>query len=68
MFPAIIIIFGFFSLQGDKSEWDVVLYTLIVNYAIAMFVFGMFSSTKLQSWDPRSRQQTLSPDRAKSVS
>ncbi|EDV30117.1 uncharacterized protein Dana_GF19301 [Drosophila ananassae] len=37
---------------GSKSEWNVGLMTLIVGNALALLVFGIFSSTILQNWDP----------------
>ncbi|KAH8292145.1 hypothetical protein KR054_006311 [Drosophila jambulina] len=39
---------------GSKEEWNVVLMTLIAFNTMAMIVFGLCSSTRLQSWDPRS--------------
>ncbi|KAH8324078.1 hypothetical protein KR067_000333, partial [Drosophila pandora] len=37
---------------GSKSEWNVGLMSLIVVNALALLVFGIFSSTILQTWDP----------------
>lgn len=44
--------------SGIKSEWNCVLLTLVLLYALAMITFGLFSSSKLQSWDPRSHNST----------
>ncbi|KAH8383765.1 hypothetical protein KR009_010402 [Drosophila setifemur] len=38
---------------GTKSEWNMVLITLIASNTMAVLVFGFCSSTNLQSWDPR---------------
>ncbi|XP_017036408.1 sialin [Drosophila kikkawai] len=38
---------------GSKEEWNVVLMTLIAFNTLAMLVFGLCSSTRLQPWDPR---------------
>ncbi|XP_002013876.2 sialin isoform X2 [Drosophila persimilis] len=45
---------------GTKAEWNIVLLTLILFNGMAMFVFGLFSSTRLQSWDPRRHAESLS--------
>ncbi|XP_043069114.1 sialin-like [Drosophila bipectinata] len=37
---------------GSKTEWNVGLMTLIFVNALALLVFGLFSSTILQTWDP----------------
>ncbi|SPP87948.1 sialin [Drosophila guanche] len=45
---------------GTKAEWNIVLLTLIIFNGMAMIVFGLFSSTRLQPWDPRRRMESLS--------
>ncbi|XP_016976642.1 sialin [Drosophila rhopaloa] len=42
---------------GTKDEWNKVLFTLIAFNTLAMLVFGLCSSTNLQSWDPSSEKQ-----------
>ncbi|EDV93258.1 sialin [Drosophila grimshawi] len=44
---------------GIKSEWNAVLLTLMLFNALAIIVFGLFSSTTLQTWDPRSQKSNL---------
>lgn len=44
---------------GNKSEWNSVLLTLILFNALAIIVFGFFSSSSLQPWDPRSQKSTV---------
>ncbi|KAH8250024.1 hypothetical protein KR026_003984 [Drosophila bipectinata] len=41
---------------GSKSEWNKVLLTVIAFNIMALLVFGLCSSTKLQPWDPRSNK------------
>ncbi|EDW14393.1 sialin [Drosophila mojavensis] len=41
---------------GIKSEWNHVLLTLIFFNVLAIIVFGLFGSTNLQPWDPRSQK------------
>ncbi|KAH8358821.1 hypothetical protein KR093_002699 [Drosophila rubida] len=52
--------------SGIKSEWNCVLLTLIFFNALAMIVFGVFSSSKLQAWDPRSQIASQPSDVIKS--
>lgn len=51
-----ILLLFFFSLQGGKSEWNKVFRTLNIFNALSLIVFASFGSTKIQPWDPRSRQ------------
>ncbi|KAH8402685.1 hypothetical protein KR215_005963 [Drosophila sulfurigaster] len=48
--------------SGIKSEWNWVLLTYIFFNVLAMIVFGLFSSSKLQEWDPRCQQVTKTSD------
>ncbi|XP_030370711.1 sialin [Scaptodrosophila lebanonensis] len=42
--------------HGTKSEWNSVLWTLIVAYTLGAIIFDTFSSSKLQKWDLRSQE------------
>ncbi|XP_069961620.1 sialin isoform X2 [Bactrocera oleae] len=45
------IIISAIAVQGTKSEWNYVMFTLIIAYLLAAMVFGALGSSKLRSWN-----------------
>ncbi|CAD6995279.1 sialin [Ceratitis capitata] len=45
------VIISAIAVQGNKTEWNNVILTLIISYVLAASIFGSLGSSKLRSWN-----------------